>query len=168
MLIGLVAFQLGWLASVLGAAHGFTLIGMSVALLATAVNVVLAKRRGWEALSVLCIAALGFVVDTVLIALGVFTAASAASAWFAPLWLVVMWANFGATLNGLLRWMRGKQALQALFGFVGGPAAYWGGQALGAVRFDSTPLIELLVMGVAWGVVTPLSFEIARRVNPKG
>ncbi len=108
-------------------------------------------------------AGIGFLVDTALIALGVFVPVR----WLMPsplstLWLVALWANFATTLNVSLSWLHGKPLMAAILGALGGPLAYWAGERLGAIEMDRPLLVPLLVVGLAWSIVTPALFGLAR------
>ena len=62
-----------------------------------------------------------------------------------------MWALFATTLNVSLKWFRGKWLLSALFGAVGGAAAYYAGYTLNAVEFSNT-VSSLSVVAFGWSL----------------
>jgi hypothetical protein len=43
----------------------------------------------------------------------------------APYWIVVMWANFGLTLDSCLRWLQRQLLFGAACGAVGGRSPTW-------------------------------------------
>jgi len=160
-----IAFQIGWFACVLGAAHGYALEGALLALAIVAVHVALAARPGRELALVAAAAATGAVADSLL----------ATSGWLrydagvliegtAPYWIVAMWALFATTLNVSMRALRSRLWLGALLGLVGGPAAYYAGAKLGALTLvQALPALAALALG--WALATPLLLALALRLE---
>ena len=70
----------------------------------------------------------------------------------APVWIVALWACFATTLTTGLRWLNNRVLLAFAFGFIGGPLAYLGGEALGAVVVAPGSL-NLFMLAVAWGTM---------------
>jgi hypothetical protein len=160
-----VAFQIGWFACVLGAAHGYPLEGALVALAIVAAHIALAARPGRELALVATAAATGAVADSLL----------AASGWLrydagvllegtAPYWIVALWALFAITLNVSMRALRSRLWLGAVLGLVGGPAAYYAGANLGALTLVQL-LPALAALAAVWALATPLLFSLALRLE---
>jgi F0F1-type ATP synthase assembly protein I len=163
-LINFAAFQIGWFACIMGAARGHSFWGPAVVALVLVLHFFARSRtRAAEALLTLAAGAIGFVVDTALIALGAFAPVrSLLPHPLSTVWLVALWMNFATTLNVSLQWLHGKSLLAALLGAVGGPLAYWAGDRLGAIDIDRPLLMPLLAVGLAWCTVTPVLFRLAR------
>ena len=86
-----------------------------------------------------------------------------ASFW-APHWLIMMWALFATTINLSMGWLKGRWALSVLMGAVFGPLAFIGGEKLGAVVFlDST--LSIVTLSIGWGLLMPLLLSLADRIN---
>jgi len=68
-----------------------------------------------------------------------------------PLWLVAIWAGFGATLRHCQQIFVRSMRHAALTGFLGGPLAYWGGVKLERLQIDG--LAGFVAISVTWGVV---------------
>lgn len=162
ILVNFVAFQFGWFACVLGAAHGLPWIGTGVALVIVAWHLTRAAQPGAELVLVLIAAGIGAVWDSALSALG----------WIrypngvliegaAPHWIVAMWMLFATTLNVSLAWLRRNLPLAAVFGALGGPLAYLGGAKLGALTFAAQDA-ALVALALGWAVLTPLLLRLAR------
>jgi hypothetical protein len=84
--------------------------------------------------------------------------------FWAPNWLIMMWALFATTINLSMRWLKGRWALAVFMGAVFGPLAFIGGERLGAVVFlDST--LSMITLSVGWGLLMPLLLWIAERIN---
>jgi hypothetical protein len=161
-----VGVNVGWFACVLGAAHGVHWLGPVVVAGLLALH--LALNRPWQAELLLAAAggAFGFAFDSLLIAGSVYEA----ERWVLPapltaVWLVALWVDFVLVLNVALRWLQGRWVLAAALGFLGGPAAYYSGQRLGAVHLAQPLWRSLLVLGMAWAVAIPLLLWVARSLR---
>ena len=165
LLINFAAFQIGWFACVLGAAHALPWAGAGIALAIVAWHLARARRPRAELALVLVAAGTGALWDSGLAALGWIRFASGVLVeGTAPYWIVAMWMLFATTLNVSLAWLKRRTALAVLFGALGGPLAYLGGAKLGAVTLVAQgPALAALALG--WAVITPLLLEVARRFD---
>ena len=73
----------------------------------------------------------------------------------APLWILVLWANFALTLGGCLSWLRGRLVLAALLASTGGPLSYYAGIRLGTATVSGDPLLLFSVISITWGIAVP-------------
>lgn len=162
--VNFVAFQLGWFACVLGAAHGWPLAGAAFALLIAAWHSARAARPAQEAKLIVAAVLTGAVWDSSLAALGWLSFASAMSAALAPPWILGLWALFATTLNVSLNWLKGRWLIAALLGGIAGPLSYWAGARLGAVVLVE-PAPALIALAVGWAVLMPLLMALARRYD---
>ncbi len=163
--LNFLCFQAGWFACVLGAARGYPAAGAATALAIAAGWVWLAPRPGREAALVGAAVATGLALDTLLAQSGwiVFEGAVPLAA-AAPVWMLALWALFAVTLNVSLRWLRGRPALAVALGALGGPAAYYAGAGLGALRFEQ-PAAGLAAVAIGWALAAPLLLAAARRLE---
>ena len=160
-----LAFQIGWFASVLGGAHDLPWVGTGIALVIVAWHLTRAARPKQELLLVLSAAAIGALFDTLLVWLGWFTYSSGTLiAGTAPHWMVALWMLFATTLNLSLAWLKRRLFVAVLFGAIGGPLAYLGGEKLGALNFAS-PTAGLIALAIGWALLTPLLAMIAQRFD---
>jgi len=163
--LNFVAFQLGWFACVLGAAGGLPWAGPLVVLGVVGLHLLRVRRPGCELKLVLAAAALGIVVDSLLLASGWLQYPS--GLWLpglAPYWIVAMWALFATTLNLSLGWLRGRPVLAAVLGAVGGPLSYLAGEKLGGIGLIQ-PTFALAALAVAWAIAMPLLMRLAVRFD---
>lgn len=164
LVLNIVLFQAAWFASVLGAARGYYWAGPAAACLAAAVRLSQAEDRRKESFLLLSCAVLGFAADTALVALGLFHPVRGTfPAPWSPPWLVAMWVSFGTTLNVSLAFLKGRPALSAAFGVLGGPAAYFAGARLGAASIPEPAWAGLAAVGVVWGIAMPFLSLLAGR-----
>jgi hypothetical protein len=160
-----IAFQLGWFAIVLSAAHGLPWAGSAAALAIVAWHLRCAARPGAELVLMLAAAAVGALWDSLLAALGLVEFPNGTIvAGTAPYWMVALWMLFATTLNQSLAWLKRGLPLAAALGAIGGPLAYLGGARLGALVFVEQSA-ALAALAVGWAVLTPLLVALARRYD---
>ncbi len=161
--VNFAAFQCGWFACVLGAAHGRPYAGIgAVAAIAIAHVATAVQPRAELALLGLA-AGIGATWDSLLAATGWMSyAPGALVAGTAPLWIVALWVLFATTLNRSLAWLKPRLPLGAALGAIGGPLAYVGGERLGAISFHHEAA-ALMAQAIGWAVLTPLLLRLAQR-----
>lgn len=71
-----------------------------------------------------------------------------------PLWMLALWAGFGATLRHSHRVFVARPRWAILIGLIGGPAAYGGGEALGRLTIHGE--LAYLAVAVAWATALGL------------
>ena len=158
-------YQVGWLAIVFGAASGRPWAGSAFALGLLAIHFGLADHR-WTHFKLCVIAAgLGFVVDTSLIAAGVYRFPSGHPiSHLPPPWIILMWMQFSALIPFCLSWLSGRYWLSAVLGLIGGPLAFLAGERIGAVAFLPPRLLHLALLGLFWSAAMPTLVYAADRL----
>lgn len=151
--LNFAAFQAGWFACILGAAQGLSWLGPIAVAGCLGAALGARRHRAVFALRMTGAAGLGFIADTVLLRLGVlqFNTETLVS----PVWMTALWPNLAATLDSSFEWLSGRYLIAALVGAVCGPAAYYAGARLGALRLDPTP-VTVGAIAVEWAATLPL------------
>lgn len=166
VLVNFAGFQLGWFACVLGTAHGVPWLGPLVAVPVLAWHLRSADRPGPAALLLAAAAVSGFVLDSLLVQAGRLSfARGVLLEGTAPYWMVTLWVLFATTFNVSLRWLRGRLALAALLGAVGGPLAYLAGARLGAAEVLEPAWVTHLAVAAVYALATPALLVLARRLD---
>jgi hypothetical protein len=165
LLVNFIGFQVGWFACVLGAANDKELLGMIIALGVIIYHVVTQGDLRKELKLILVALAIGLLWETWVLNLDILRYPSHPDALFwAPTWLIMMWALFATTINLSMGWLKGRWVLSVFMGAVFGPLAFIGGERLGAVVFlDST--LSIITLSAGWGLLMPLLLWIAERIN---
>jgi hypothetical protein len=166
LIANFVAFQIGWLACVLGGAQGLPWLGAGIGA-AIVLGHLLRLGGGTQEWRLLVVAAIaGTAWDSLLVALGLVVYPSGQlTPWLAPYWITVLWLLFATTINWSLRWLRGRYLLAAMLGAVAGPLAYRAGAALGGVDFPSMPL-TMAALALGWAVMMPLLLALSDWLDP--
>jgi hypothetical protein len=165
IIINFVLFQAGWFACVLGGASGMPWIGLIAVVTIVLFHLAKASRPKSELKLILLAVLLGTAWDSLLVINGLLNYSSGMlHSYLAPYWIIAMWALFSTTLNVSLQWMKGRMALSALFGAIGGPLAYYAGYRLGAV-YLSDQLTALMTLALGWAIMMPILMRFAEHFN---
>jgi hypothetical protein len=165
IVVNIVAFQIGWWATIGGAAIGYRWAGVAVVAAIYLLHLFNSGRATTEAWFVPLAAAIGFAADSVLAAAGVLNfRVPTWEALPAPLWIAAAWLNFATLINVTFRSIRENFLLATVIGFLSGPIAYWGGSMLGVVSIEP-PWLGYVAIAVTWGAVLPVQFALASRID---
>jgi hypothetical protein len=80
-----------------------------------------------------------------------------------PLWIISLWLLFAATVALPARGLLTSPLAAGVLGGLGGPLAYLGGRALGAIE---TTTVGLVVVGIFFALATPILVLVANRLLP--
>lgn len=171
-LAGFVAFYACWFACVGGAARGLPWLGpltvaaYAFAYLRTIPSGVARMRHAW----LLGVAGvIGYAADSVLVLTGVLRfPPHAVLGWPSTAWMVALWVLQAAVLGGVMSWLRGRFALAAIVGAIGGPLAYLAGERMGAAVLGPTQAVALAAITAEWALAMPLLvwLEMRARLAP--
>ena len=160
--LNVTAAQIGWFGSVFGGAQQMPWIGPLAALIALSIHFYFARRPIEELILIMSCAAIGAAFDSALVAAGwVQYYSGQFSDVMAPYWIITMWMLFATTLNVSMRWLRGRNRLAMIFGFIGGPLAYIGGEKLGGIELVNQ-FAALAALGIGWAVMMPILLWLAQ------
>lgn len=158
LIVNALAYQAVWFLAIFwgtpGAAVGCAII---VVLLATS------ECRKDDLKMIGFLMFLGLLVDGTLQQVGFFTFTNPGEP--IPFWLLVIWLGLAMTINHSLAWLKDKLLLAALFGGLGGPAAYWAGTRLGAASFNWSLPTSLFILTVTWSLIFPTIMLFSRKVD---
>ncbi|MEL7240554.1 MAG: DUF2878 domain-containing protein, partial [Planctomycetota bacterium] len=129
----LLIFKLCWLAIVFGAVWSEQWLGLA-AITAFVAFEVIANRRSGVLFPAVVVGLLGFAVDNVYVLSGLMTFTEPGIAP-APYWMALLWVNFALIVEHGLLFLKGRPALAAVLGAIGGPSAYYAGVGLGLLEF---------------------------------
>ncbi len=159
-------YQAGWFACVLGGAWHWPWTGAAIAIVLTATHVAWSRERALESRLVLLAAGVGLVVEVYQIAAGTYGfSAGTLNPAVPPLWLIALWGQLGTTFRFSLRAIMTSSWRAALFGGLGGPLAFVGGERLGAVTLLPPVALGLIRLSVAWTIALVVFSLVARRVT---
>lgn len=149
-------FQIGWFTCVLGGNSGWLLITFVILV----VHLFLIGSWRSEGKLLMTVFALGCVLDSALIKLGVFDFGEVGRV--IPLWLALMWPLLATTLGHCLAWSATPWWLASMLGALGGTASYIAGSHLTYVQLPLGVWPSVLILGAIWAVIFPLLHWLAR------
>lgn len=153
-----VLFQAGWFACVLGGNSYWLLIPVAVLL----IHLLWISSWAAEGKLLLWITALGTVLDSTLMLLGVFDFSS--QGLLIPLWLILLWAVLGTTLRHCLAWTAKPLWRASLLGAIGGPMSYYAGSQLAGVQLPLGLWPSMSLLAVLWAAVFALLQSLSDRL----
>lgn len=167
-LLSFLLLQAAWAACVLGAAAGDGLVGPLVTAGLLAAHLAWRPGRRAELRAILPAAATGLVLDSLLVSAGFlrFSAPGPLPELLVPVWIVALWAAFGATLRGALAWLAPRPLLAAGLSALGSPLSFLSARALGAVELAEPLSSTLAVLAVQWAVLVPVLLRVAHPPDP--
>ena len=152
-----VLFQIGWFACVMGGSSYWLLLAVAVLL----VHLLWISSWAAEGKLLLWITALGIVLDSLLMHVGVFGFGN--ESLLIPLWLIVLWPVLATTLNHCLAWTAQPWWRASLLGATSAPLSYYAGAQLAGVALPYGTATTLLVLALIWAAVFPLLHRLAHR-----
>jgi len=164
--INALCYQATWVVAIGGAARGWWWLGPAFAALFAIWQLNSSSRHRADPLLLLYAMLIGFAVDTAFAASGLIHY-NAAVPWphVAPAWIVALWVGFALTLNHSLGYLKAHLRVAAALGALGAPLAYTAAARAGALELAQPATVTLLVLGAAWGVLTPALSLLALRLG---
>lgn len=160
ILPNLFRYQLTWLATVLGAAHGKTDLGAFIGFLMIVLHFKKCHHLLAEYKTVFTTLFIGALWELFLVKQQWVVYQGVSPITLVPIWILILWTAFGTTLNGCLGWFKNHLGWAFLFGAAGGPLAWYGGAALGALTVPD-PRVGYAVIGMGWAFMMPLLSYLA-------
>ena len=161
VLINLLSFKTGWVASVASAAASVPVLGAAAAAGVVGFHLARVQNVRAEAWLLILVALIGLAWESALVWAGLINYDTGFLVpGFAPYWIVAMWVLFATTLNISMRWLRKNAIVTSLVGAIGGPLAFVAGESMGAVSFTN-PSMSLIVIGIGWALLLPFLVKLA-------
>ncbi len=156
-LFNFILFQTGWFIVIYGAVNGTAWLGPAFIIAWVIGYEYYCRTPFYQRLKFYPTAIiLGLVCDSFLAVFDLIQFPHSESSFLpVPFWMIALWINFAATLNGCLVWLADRIALAAVLGFIGGPLAYFAGMKLGAVAFPQPTLTTAITIGLEWALAMP-------------
>lgn len=157
-----------WFSCVLGAANDLLWPGVFVLLLILGINI---HQKTWIKIDytiILISIVAGLVIDGVLQALGIVNYAFNVFnlGFLPPLWIMMLWVGFGATVRTGMHWLLNKPKMGALVMLIGAPLSYLSATQLGATQI---PVLwqAMTLIGFSWLAYFSLIVYLVKPVEQK-
>jgi hypothetical protein len=154
--INMLFYQATWVAAVAGAGQDRQWPGLAMLAAFAAWQLTVSKWRRADAILVVAVSIVGFVIDFVYCNSGLME--FAACNWTrSPVWMLVLWTAFALALNHSLAFLQHRPWWAALLGGVCAPLAYWAaGNGWHALTFGERPVVTALLTAAIWALLMPL------------
>ncbi len=151
---------------------GLVLLGDSFvifAILALAVHLFYCQKTLAELRLILTITFIGTMLDSYLAYIGVFHfELSAIYVLPIPLWLIVLWASFAATIAHSMQFLQKSPWLQFIVGGIFPPLSYIAGASFSAVNFSHPTALVFLWLSMIWAPLMVFCFYLQARFYRQG
>lgn len=155
--INLIGFNLAWYLSVFFGNEGALLV-----LLLLLMHFVFHRQPLIELYVVLCLGLFGYSVDFLLTLMGFFKFHESQAA---PVWLLLLWFAFSATLRQSLSFFAGRPLMGAFFGAIGGSSSYVGAVLVGPVSFGYSLAFSAVVIAFIWAILFPCLIRLSNQIE---
>lgn len=155
MWIHFVFFNIIWFGLIL-IGNGF----IPIAIVWLVVHIFRSLKWRYESISLIAIAATGISIDMCLTALGVFRFNSDV---FFPLWLVVLWFCFAATIGYSDKLLPRSKIARFIIGAIIPPFSYLAAEHLTAVQFGYPLWFTYALLSMIWAPLLIITIEIHRK-----
>ncbi|MBU2872118.1 DUF2878 domain-containing protein [Colwellia sp. E2M01] len=152
MLLNLIGFNISWFGLII---LGNIFIPFVICWLGT--HLYYSAQRIAEVKLILCITCIGICVDSIWQLTGVLIFPNEL---IIPLWLMILWSAFAATVAHSLQILSRSKYLQFAIGFIFPPMSYIAGTSLSSVELGHTLLFTYCLLGVVWAVLMVLFFHL--------
>ena len=109
------------------------------------------------------VSVIGLIIDSTLMHAGVFDFGQARLT--IPLWLIVLWAAFAATINHSLTLVCKNGMLSRLIGAFVVPMSYIAGERLNAVDFSYSYITTIATISIVWMLLLPYLVSLTKKEN---
>lgn len=159
----LVAYEVVWLITIVGAGHGLVWPGIAAVGLFACWRLTASPCRSIELKLIAVAVPLAIALEGFWVTAGVIAYAAPWPLPTAPAWLIALWVAFALTLIPLFGYLHGRPVLAALLGAVGGPLAYLGGARAHALQLPTPAWRGVLALSLGWALAMSTLTSLAGR-----
>lgn len=162
VIVNAVFLQLLWFAAILGAAGEWMLPALTGFGLYTCWHLLCSDRRQQDVALAAIAVVIGFTLDSFWVQLHWLSFNfSLSPTGMAPLWILMLWAGLGLTVNHSMRWLQSRLVLAGILAAVSAPCSYFAASRLGAVVILE-PAMLFTALSFSWALVIPGLLALAR------
>jgi hypothetical protein len=155
-IIGFIVYYLGTTAAQWSAKWGIPWLGLLVILGIVGGHLIVFPRfRGRKIQLILAVTVIAFIMETVLIAIGLYTVAPS-TRWLlatplCPIWIIALWLNFAIVLPYLLPFFGGRYKRAAIAGVIYALVVFYRAASLEILSFNFGYLGEAILV-ILWAI----------------
>jgi len=154
MLLNIIGFNIAWFGLIL-LENRF----IPVVLLWIALHLYFCKQRVSEIKLIVSVSIIGITIDSILLFFDVF---QFKDQLVIPLWLMMLWVAFAATMAHSLQFLSRSKILQLIVGSIFPPLSYIAGESLTSMTFRFEVFTTYLILAAIWSILMVLFFQLKR------
>jgi hypothetical protein len=155
MLLNIIGFNISWFGLILLEERFIPVVILWIGL-----HFYYCKQPMAEFKLILSVTIIGIAIDSLLLFLDVF---QFSNHLIIPLWLMMLWIAFAATIAHSLQFLSRCTLLQFVIGFIFPPLSYIAGESLSSMTFGFELFITYLVLAVIWSILMMLFFKLQKK-----
>lgn len=168
-LLNSICYTVGWFWCVFFGMHGRFFVALGGALFLIFLQLFAAKKKDnsifiQDFLLVVFSIPLGTMLELLFIQTNLVQYMNG-SAYFPPLWIILLYPLFSLQINHSLKMLKRSAAASFLFGFFGAPLSYIAGYSLGALVFPFPIIATWVIVGTCWGFFLWLIISLAKSIE---
>ena len=146
----LSGYQITWLFCIFGEYYKISIIGFIVGIIYLSLFFYHCSNKE-EALKIcLIFSSVGYIFDSLLGLLNIFTIKSNIMFGYLPIWFLVLWPAFSTLFVDVLSFLKNRPVVAFILGSLFAPLAYYSGIPLGIANSNNLTL-AIIIMTVFWG-----------------
>ena len=165
-LLNIIGFQFSWWGCVLGVKYGAIYLGPILMVIFLIIHFHYFSYKNNEIKLVILFGIIGTMIDSSMAYAGIlrYSGTYTSTTIIAPLWITAMWCGFSATVNHSLFWLRNRYFASTFLGAVAGPLSYIAGVKFGAIQFNTSFIIALVIIALFYALTVPLIYWVNERL----
>jgi hypothetical protein len=169
-ILGTMIFMIGVFACYQGALVQMPWVGLLVVGVILVIDLLINRKQVASKLKLVALVGLaGFLIETLMIAIHVYSV-SPTSKWllsppWVPVWILALWLNFGIRVPAYLPFFRGKHLINILVGFVFAFFIFNSASNLHLINLNFS-FWSIIICGIAWAILVPLIYIVANQLFP--
>ena len=166
IIFNILGFYLCWWITVFGVKNSIFYIGPVSVVFFILVHLYKVMYDKKEIIFLFICFILGGIIDTILLRFSIVDYKGVLVDMYrlAPLWVMLLWLCFGATVYHSFRWAKRKYMSMFFIGAISGPLVYFSASKLGVVVFNTNLLLVLVPISIIWSIFIPFLIFISDQI----
>ena len=164
IVFNIIGFYICWWSTIYSVSINYYFIGPLVIFLFLIIHFYRGVNHRKEDIFLLICFILGTIIETTLLNFNIIIHNGILTKYhIAPLWSIMLWVCFGATLYHSFKWMSQRYIESSILGALLAPIVYFSFRSFGIVEFGNNNLITGVAVSIIWGLFIPLFIKISDR-----
>jgi len=162
IVFNIIGFYICWWSTIYGVSIDYYFIGPVVVLIFLTIHLYKIVNHHQENIFLLICFILGLLIETIFLNLDIIIHKGLLTKFYiAPLWSIMLWVCFGATISHSFKWMSQRYIESSILGALSAPIVYFSFRTFGIIEFGNSNLITGILVSIIWGISIPLFIKIS-------